>query len=100
MSEQFNIRLTNWKMNEPSPHAGMGMVEGPGEGVNLRWQSRESAPTDYENALADAIESAYLSGARTSRQFADHLNTAGVASLSGQRWSAASLEQEMSRLGY
>lgn len=100
MPEQFNVHLTGWKGNEPSPHAGLGMVEAPGEGANLRWQSRESAPTDYENALADAIESAYLAGARTSQQFADHLNTAGVANLSGRAWSAASLEQEMSRLGY
>jgi len=100
MPEQFNAHLTAWKGNEPSPHAGLGMVEAPGEGVNLRWQSRESEPSDYENALADAIEGAYLAGARTPQQFADHLNTAGVASLSGMGWNAASLEQEMSRLGY
>ncbi|OVZ60586.1 hypothetical protein CDO44_07600 [Pigmentiphaga sp. NML080357] len=100
MPEQFNIRLTTWKANEPSPHAGLGMVEAPGEGLNLRWQSRESEPTDYENALADAIEGAYLAGARTAQQFADHLNAAGVASLSGRGWSAEALEEEMARLGY
>ncbi|GAA0507691.1 hypothetical protein N5K27_27215 [Pigmentiphaga sp. GD03639] len=99
MSE-FNVHLTGWKGNEPSPHAGQGVVEAPGQGVNLRWQSRESVPTDFENALADAIESAYLAGARTPQQFAEHLNAAGVAMPSGRDWSAASLEQEMSRLGY
>ena len=63
MPEIFNHRLVRLDTATPSTEAGTGLIELPGQGLNLRWQTRRSAPTPYENALADAIELAYLAGA-------------------------------------
>jgi hypothetical protein len=98
MSDIFNHRLVRLDTATPSTEAGTGFIELPGQGLNLRWQTRRSAPTPYEDALADAIEGAYMAGASTPSEFAAALNDAKVFGAIGRAWTAQSIEQEMARL--
>lgn len=99
MQELFNSRLARLKTAQPSPDAGKGTIELPGEGLNLRWQTRQAVPDEYENALADAVEAIYAEGGRTPLDFARALNRLGVRCVSASGWTAQSVELEMSRLG-
>ena len=66
---------------------------------NIVWQTRSAAPTDYENALGDALEQAFGGGAETLDEVVQALNTQGFRAADGRPWSAASFEAEMARLG-
>ncbi len=79
--------------------AGKGVIEVPGQMPNVVWQTRAAPPTAYENALADALEVAFESGAQTAEQVVTALNTAGRADAQGTAFTVASFEAEMARLG-
>ncbi|MES2910476.1 MAG: recombinase-like helix-turn-helix domain-containing protein [Pseudomonadota bacterium] len=96
----FNPHLHTWRNAVPSPDAGKGSIEKPGQGENLRWQNRSSVPGEYENLLADAIEAAYLQGARSAEAMAGFLNERPLKSQGGSTWTPESLEAEMRRLGF
>ena len=54
---------------------------------------------EYENRLGDALEQAMEAGADALPALAEGLNGLGVLSREGVRWTAASLESELHRLG-
>lgn len=98
MEPAFNPYLQ--PSSPPSVHVGgKGYIELPGKAENLRWQTRKAAPTEYENALADALEQAYTSGAVTAEEIVESLNRRAFRNASGDRWTVASLASEMSVLG-
>lgn len=96
----FNPHLNAWRNPVPSPDAGKGSIEKPGAGENLRWQNRSYVPGEYENLLADAIEAAYLQGARTAEAMSGFLNTSPLKSLDGAAWTPERLQAEVGRLGF
>jgi len=67
--------------------------------ANIIWQTRDHAPTEYENRLGDALEAAFESGADTAEAMAAQLNSAGVPTPDGAPWTAASFETVMRELG-
>ncbi|MDX3895416.1 recombinase-like helix-turn-helix domain-containing protein [Pusillimonas sp.] len=98
MEPAFNPYLR--PSSPPSVHVGgKGYIELPGKAENLRWQTRKAAPTEYENALADALEQAYTSGAVTAEEIVESLNRRAFRNAAGELWTAASLTSEMSVLG-
>jgi hypothetical protein len=76
-----------------------GRVEKPDEAVNTVWQTRLAPPTGYENALGDALEQVFASGAETLSQVIEGLNKLGSRAPDGASWTEASFQQEMQRLG-
>lgn len=96
----FNAQLNTWRQAVPSADAGKGHIEAPGKGVNLRWQNRATEPSAYENALAAAIEAAYLQGARTPAAMVASFNAVHFHTQSGNDWTPGILESEMQRLGH
>lgn len=52
----------------------------------------------YAEAVRDAIASAMASGAKTTREIADHLNKSGLPSRQGGRWHPASVARVTKRL--
>jgi hypothetical protein len=66
---------------------------------NVPWQSRPRVPTAYENALAGALEGAYLDGAKSLEDLAAGLNEKNVLRSDGQAWTAALLAGELETLG-
>ena len=62
-------------------------------------QSRSHEPTDYENLLGDALESAYGAQIHDPEGIAAHLTAAGVPAPGGKSWTAELFISEMKRLG-
>ena len=99
----FNPFLEPWvlHMQSPTPNnvAGKGQIEAPGQAHNIVWQTRAAAPSEFENALGDALEVVFEGGAETPDQVVEGLNRHGLRGPDGQAWTVALFEAEMARLG-
>ena len=62
-------------------------------------QTRERAPTDYENLLGDALEKAYAAGVTDVPAICERLMADCVPSPGGKPWTPELFESEMKRLG-
>lgn len=100
MTDAFNQKLSPWKGSTLAHDAGNNHIEIPGKAENFCWQNRISAPTQYENDLADALEQAYESGAKTADEIAAGLNAQHFKTQVGSLWTAQLLESEMAILGH
>lgn len=94
-----NPKLKPWETPAPNNVAGKGKIEIPGQMQNIVWQNRAVPPTDYENALGDALEVVFAAGAETSEQVVEGLSRNGFRRPDGQAWTVALFEAEMARLG-
>lgn len=97
--DDFNAKLTAWDRQQPDGRAGMGGYETYDVISNVPWQSRPRVPTAYENALAGALERAYIDGAKDLDGLAERLNAMNVLRNDGQIWTAGSLADELETLG-
>jgi hypothetical protein len=97
--EDFNAKLTAWDRKTPDGRAGMGGYETYDVISNVPRQSRSRVPTAYENALAGALEGAYLDGAKSLEDLAAGLNEKNVLRSDGQAWTADLLAAELETLG-
>ena len=97
--EDFNARLTAWDRQQPDGRAGTGGYETYDVITNLPWQSRPRVPTAYENALAAALEAAYIDGAKDLDGLAERLNAKNVLRSDGEAWTADLLAAELETLG-
>lgn len=79
--------------------AGKGRIDVPGQVPNLVWQNRAAAPTDFENALADALEATFEAGAQTDEQVVAGLNASALQAPGGQAWTVESFTATLRRLG-
>jgi hypothetical protein len=95
----FNSHLTPLQSPQPNNVAGKGEIEAPGQATNIVWQTRAAVPTDYENALGDALERVFGGGAETLEQVVEALNALAFRRADGHPWTATSFEMEMARLG-
>lgn len=62
-------------------------------------QARTEEPTDYENALGDALEAAFADGIDTLEPLVARLNETGVRAPGGEAWTPETFETEIKRLG-
>src|SRR5262249_50191881 len=76
-----------------------GEIERPDAVVNFVWQTRAAPPSAYENRLGDALVECFAAGIEELEPLIARLNDMGVPSPDGARWTAASFEREMTRLG-
>ena len=95
----FNPYLKPWQPAQPNNVAGKGQIEVPGQVENIVWQNRAAAPSDYENALGDALERVFADGAETPAQVVAAFNARAFHTAEGTQWTVASFEAEMARLG-
>jgi hypothetical protein len=94
-----NPHLKPWIRPKPEDAANKGTVERPDAVVNLMWQTRPAPPSEYENRLADALVECFGAGVEQLDALVARLNEMGVQSSDGTKWTAASFEREMARLG-
>ena len=66
---------------------------------NIVWQSRAAPPSDYENALGDALENLFRDKIHDLPGIVAGLNEAGIHGPDGRYWTEASFQAEMARLG-
>jgi hypothetical protein len=62
-------------------------------------QSRDRAPTVYENLLGDGLERAFAAGVTEPAGIVEALNAEGVPTPNGGAWSVELLCRELKRLG-
>ena len=62
-------------------------------------QTRKAPPSDYENALADALEEIFEGGAQTLEEIIAGLAKSGVKAPDGKAWTEELFLSEMERLG-
>lgn len=83
--------------------AASGGDAGPAQAGEERYinpiQSRNGAPTAYENALGDAIEAAYADGIHELPDLVAALEAAGIKAPDGASWTEESFAREVGRLG-
>ena len=82
-----------------SDAGGKGTVERPDAVVNFVWQTRAAPPSAYEKRLGDALVECFAGGIEDLDALIARLNELGVVAPDGTRWTAASFEREMARLG-
>ncbi len=63
-------------------------------------QTRDRAPSDYENLLGDALERSFAAGVQDIEGVVQGLIDYGVPAPEGKSWNAALLESELKRLGH
>ncbi|MEO1225999.1 MAG: recombinase-like helix-turn-helix domain-containing protein [Pseudomonadota bacterium] len=95
-----NPHLKSWAAPTPNKIAGKGQVEIPAEAENIVWQTRAAPPSAYENALGDAIETAFGEGHYDLAPLVARINELGVMSPEGTPWTEDRFKTEMARLGY
>jgi len=101
MSELFNPHLAPWSGPKPSSSPGKGTIETYGPELrNLPYQHRGAAPTAYENALANAMETAFGEGIVDLGPLVARVNALDVRAPDGAAWTVASFRAELARLGY
>lgn len=94
----FNPHLLTALKATRSQEAGNGLIFQPGDEENLRWQSRPSEPSAYEQALTSAIVEIYAEDGRTPQAFAEGLNARNLLQPDGCAWTPARLSAELERL--
>ncbi|MEM7442200.1 MAG: recombinase-like helix-turn-helix domain-containing protein [Pseudomonadota bacterium] len=95
-----NPFLKSWEVPTPNKAAGKGSVEIPSQAENIVWQTRAAPPSAYENALGDAIETAFGEGHYELEPLVARINELGVKSPEGTPWTEQRFCAEMARLGY
>lgn len=94
-----NPLLKPWIRPKPEDSAGKGSIERPDAVVNLVWQTRPAPPSEYEIRLGDALVECFGAGIEDLDALVARLNAMGVQAPDGAKWTAASFEREMARLG-
>ena len=80
-------------------HGRAPFHEGPYPAPQLQpRQAQRVAPTDYENLLADALESVFGVGVWELPAIVERLNAEGIRAADGAAWTTDSLERELARL--
>lgn len=94
-----NPQLKPWMRPRPDEAAGKGSLERPDAVVNIEWQTRAAPPSEYENQLGGALVACFATGIEELGALVARLNEMGVLAPDGARWTEASFERELARLG-
>ena len=94
----YNPYLKPWQPPQPNFTAGKGEIERPGGFANIVWQTRSSAPTEYENQLGDALEKVFTAGVETLPEVVAKLTALGMRASDGSLWTEATFTAEIARL--
>jgi len=88
------------------PGTGSGANKGDASSIErygqprlIRWQTRPALPSDYENALGDALEVLFTREVYALDAIIDGLNDSGPADPDGKPWTESSFTSMMARLG-
>lgn len=94
-----NPNLSPWIWPAKIDPAGQKTLDQPVDLGNLIWQNRPAPPTEYENALGDAFEKVFESGAVELADVVTGLNQIGMKDPKGETWTEDSFLREMKRFG-
>lgn len=98
-SPTWNPHLKPWRDAEPSNRAGAGAIERYDDIQNLEWQTRAAPPSEYESALADALERILGQGIHDLPGIVRHLCEMGAVDGTGLPFTDETFRREMAGLG-
>jgi len=98
MSEH-NVVLEEWLARTADTKGDAGSIERPGEVQNIRWQTRPAPLSEYENALADALQATFGEEIYELPAIVRRLNERGPKPPQGGAWTEELFTAEMARLG-
>jgi len=76
-----------------------GHIEHADDAQNIEWQTRPAPPSDYENALGDALVACFEEGIDDLEPLVKRLNGLAVKTPDGQAWTEESFQTVLARLG-
>lgn len=94
-----NPNLGPWTWPVDIDPAGQKTLDKSNDIGNIVWQNRPAPPTDYENALGDALEKVFETGAVELADVIARLNELGIKSPQGTAWTEDSFARAMKKLG-
>lgn len=95
---EWNENLTPWREMKPSNKGGKGSIESYDPMENIVWQSRTAPPTDYEDALGDALENVMGDGTHDLAGIVKGLAEHGVRARNGSEFTEETFKEELKRL--
>ncbi len=95
----YNVALRHWLDHSLENKGDEGSIERTDKVENVRWQTRAAVPTDYENALGDALQEIFAEEVYDLPGILSRLNERGVRAPNGAPWTEESFTAEMARLG-
>ena len=76
-----------------------GRIEPVENAQNIEWQTRPAPPSDYENALGDALVACFEEGIDDLAPLVTRLNELALKTPEGNAWTAESFQAVLARLG-
>jgi len=95
----FNPVLARWRAGEGGNKGGSAAIERPEAVENLVWQTRAAPPTEFESALADALQRLFAREVCDLPSVVAGLNTSGLRTPEGGAWTEDGFRALMARLG-
>ncbi len=95
----FNPYIEAYRNPRPNQTAGVGQIfEGSAREL-IVWQTRPAAPTEYEEALASALEQIFTQRVYELPEIVAALNREGIRTPGGEAWSEANFQSTFRELG-
>ncbi len=95
----YNVVFHDWLAHSEDTKGDEASIERPDEVRNIRWQTRPSPLTDYENALADSLQAIFGEEIYDLAGIVRQLNVRGPKPPGGGEWTEQMFTAEMARLG-
>lgn len=99
MAQDHNPLLKSFLAGARGTEPEKGHIEYAGEARNIEWQTRPAAPSDYENALGDALVACFEEGIDELAPLVARLNELAVKTPDGQAWTEENFQAVLARLG-
>jgi hypothetical protein len=101
----YNTVLQQWmatKAGKPAIGAkgDESSIERPDQVRNIVWQTRVAPPSEYENALGDALQKIFAEQVHDLPGIVSRLNASAVRAPGGVPWTEDIFTAEMTRLGF
>lgn len=95
----YNIALERWLARSDETKGDESSIERVDEVENVRWQTRPAPLSDYETALADALQAIFGQEVYDLPGIVRRLNEQGPKPPKGAVWTEELFAAEMARLG-
>jgi len=94
-----NVVLEEWLARTAGTKGDAASIERADEVQNIRWQTRGAPLSEYENALADALQAIFGEEIYDLPAIVRRLNERGPKPPKGAAWTEELFTAEMARLG-
>ena len=99
MAQDHNPLLKAFLVAARGADPEKGRIEHADDASNIEWQTRPAPPSDYENALGDALVAGFEEGIEDLAPLVARLNELGIKTPDGQAWTEENFETVLARLG-